>query len=53
MRSVFTVLTFSVLFSATAVAQEAGESQSIDPMWLYAQEAMSGIAPSFTEPVMG
>lgn len=53
MRSFFTVLMFSVLFNATAVAQEAGESQSIDPMWLYAQEAMSGIAPSFTEPVMG
>ena len=53
MRSFFTVLTFSVLFNATAVPQEAGESQSIDPMWLHAREAMSGNAPSFTEPVMG
>ncbi len=53
MRSYFTILTFSVLFNATAVAQDAGESQSIDPMWLHAREAMSGNAPSFTEPVMG
>ena len=53
MRPKLTFVIMSLAAGSAAVAQHTPENQSIDPMWLFVPEQITGSELVITEPVMG
>lgn len=53
MRMISVLIVFVLSVAMSASAQNRSDNSSIDPMWLFVPEEISGSEPIITEPVMG
>lgn len=53
MRTISSFIFFFVAMIMSVSAQESSDNKSIDPMWLFVPEEVTGAEPIITEPVMG
>ena len=53
MRTIPGFIILSVAMAMSVAAQEPSSNRSIDPMWLFVPEEITGAEPVITEPVMG